>query len=644
MHGKREDRGVTRKYGRRAVSLVNIQIDDQCVSDLLGSPKDTHGHRNIVQQAIPLAVIGKRMVGPTGKIGPNSIVQGKPCRVYRSLDRQSRSVEQHVGKWKPEFSSSRRTETALPQRFQVLGTVNQPKITPVCLGRIVRVFGVNQAFINKNSIQRLILPHRKCVLRRKRNRVAVTVAVTHRCQSLHLDYFSHHLTTRDRRVTCDLIASMFLKDTPDRRILGLVPASAIVVSSMIGTGIFTTTGLMVSMGAGGGDILLGWLIGGLIALCGALCYGEVGANFPQSGGEYYYLSRLIHPAAGFIAGAVSLIVGFAAPIAASAMAMHLYVGTVITGWPVRTMAAGTILVLALLHAYDLNLGSRFQTVLTAVKLLLLGAFVSTILVGAPGPGTGDSFSLNPNFWTSSAFAVVLVFISFAYSGWNAASYIAAEVRQPERTLPRALLLVTLIVAGTYFLVNLSYLRSVPLGDLSGVEQVAYVVATAAWGPGGGQLVSTLISLTLIAPISAMLLIGPRVAEAMARDGFLPPIFARLNERRVPSYAVMFQAALAIAIALTSSFTALLIYIGFTLNISTALTVISLIRLRQSGKSKHHVCIGYPLPPLIFLVFAVWITIWSIQSQPVSSLAGLATIAVGYIAYLFSSKRASFGGE
>jgi APA family basic amino acid/polyamine antiporter len=439
---------------------------------------------------------------------------------------------------------------------------------------------------------------------------------------------------------------MILNDTPDRRILGLVPATAIVISSMIGTGIFTTTGLMVSMGAQGGDILLGWLIGGVIALCGALCYAEVGANFPESGGEYYYLTRLIHPAAGFIAGAISLIVGFAAPIAAAAMAMHLYMATIVTAWPVRTMAAGTILVLALLHAYDLNLGSQVQTALTAVKLLLLLAFVSTILIGGsghpPDPAAGNALSMNPNFWTTSAFAVVLIFVSFAYSGWNAASYIATEVSEPERTLPRALTLGTGIVVSAYLLVNLSYLRSVPLADLSGVEQVGFVVATAVWGPGGGKLASTLISLTLIAPISAMLLIGPRVAEAMARDGFLPPIFARLNQRKVPSYAVMLQATLAIAIALTSSFTALLIYIGFTLNISVALTVIGLIRLRQSGRSTHRMCIGYPVPPLIFLVFAVWITIWSIQSQPVSTLAGLATIAIGYVAYLFSAKRASNG--
>ncbi len=430
-----------------------------------------------------------------------------------------------------------------------------------------------------------------------------------------------------------------MRDTENRRVLGAIPASAIVVSSMIGTGIFTTTGLMVSMGAEGGDILLGWLVGGAIALCGALCYGEIGAHFPASGGEYHYLSRLLHPAAGFISGWVSLIVGFAAPIAASAMAMHLYVGTILPNWPVRGMAAGTILLLALLHAYDLKLGSRVQTIMIAIKVLLLLAFVFGILFAGPDVRSGSPLTFNPGFWTSSSFAVVLVFISFAYSGWNAAAYIGTEIDRPERNLPRSLLWGAGGVTLLYFLVNLSFLRSVGLEELSGVEEVGYLVARTVWGPEGGRLVSTLIAVTLIAPISAMLLTGPRVAEAMARDGFLPERFGRLNHRNVPSFAVFFQATLAVLIALTSSFTALLIYIGFTLNIFAALTVISLFRLRRSGRSTHRICIGYPIPPLIFTIFALWITVWSIQSQPISTLTGIATLTLGYVAYLFRSKHA-----
>ena len=421
-----------------------------------------------------------------------------------------------------------------------------------------------------------------------------------------------------------------------RRTLGLLPATAIVVSSMVGTGIFTTTGIMVSMGARSGDILVAWLVGGVVALCGALCYGEVGANFPESGGEYHYLSRLLHPSVGFIAGWVSMIVGFAAPTAAAAMAMHLYLESILPGWPVRTMAAATILLLSLLHGYDLRLGSRVQTTLIAIRLALVLLFA--VMVLRTGSEGGDPVTFDPSFWTTSSFAVVLILVSFSYSGWNAAAYIGSDVLQPERNLFRSLLYGTVAVTGVYLLVNIAYVRSIPLDTLSGVEEVASVVATAVLGSTTGNLLSVLIALTLVAPISAMILTGPRVAEAMARDGFLPAPFGRLSRRKVPSIAVFFQAALASAIIMTSSFVTLLIYIGFTLSIFSGLTVIGLIRLRLAGGSRHRLCIGYPLPAVVYLVFTGAVTVWSIWSQPTSALAGGATVAVGYIAYLWNTRR------
>ncbi|HXI91508.1 MAG TPA: amino acid permease, partial [Blastocatellia bacterium] len=207
-------------------------------------------------------------------------------------------------------------------------------------------------------------------------------------------------------------ASQSIRSESTRRLLTLIPASSIVISSMIGTGIFTTTGLMVAMGAGGGDILLAWLLGGIVALCGALCYGEIGANLPGSGGEYYYLSRLLHPSLGVISGWVSLVVGFAAPIAASAMAMHLYVARIVPGWPVRSMAVLTILVLSILHSFDVRLGGRVQSGLIAVQvILLLGFIIGALLRSNQSAGRFTQF--NPSFWSSSAFAVVLIFVSFA---------------------------------------------------------------------------------------------------------------------------------------------------------------------------------------------------------------------------------------
>jgi APA family basic amino acid/polyamine antiporter len=430
-------------------------------------------------------------------------------------------------------------------------------------------------------------------------------------------------------------ASQPIRSESTRRLLTLIPASSIVISSMIGTGIFTTTGLMVAMGAGGGDILLAWLLGGIVALCGALCYGEIGANLPGSGGEYYYLSRLLHPSLGVISGWVSLVVGFAAPIAASAMAMHLYVARIVPGWPVRSMAVLTILLLSILHSFDVWLGGRVQSSLIAVQvILLLGFIVGALLRSNQSAGSFTQF--NPSFWSSSAFAVVLIFVSFAYSGWNAAAYVGGEIRNPERTLPRSLLLGTGIVAVLYVLVNVSYLSAAPLAELSGVKEVAHVAGQRLWGTTGGDLVSALIALTLISPVSAYVMIGPRVLEAMSSDGFMPRSFSRLNRRNVPATAVFVQAALAAVIAVTSSFGPLLIYIGFTLTIFAALTVLSLFRLRRRAGIKR-VCIGYPVTPLIFLAFALWATVWSIRSQPVPTLAALATLLVVYAAHVVTTK-------
>ena len=420
-----------------------------------------------------------------------------------------------------------------------------------------------------------------------------------------------------------------------RRLLTLIPASSIVISSMIGTGIFTTTGLMVAMGAGGGDILLAWLLGGIVALCGALCYGEIGANLPRSGGEYYYLSRLLHPSLGVISGWVSLVVGFAAPIAASAMAMHLYVARIVPGWPVRSMAVLTILLLSILHSFDVRLGGRVQSGLIAVQVILLLAFIVGALLRSD-QSAGSLTQFNPSFWSSSAFAVVLIFVSFAYSGWNAAAYVGGEIRNPERTLPRSLLLGTGIVAVLYVLVNVSYLSAVSLAQLSGVKEVAHVAGQRLWGTTGGDLVSALIALTLISPVSAYVMIGPRVLEAMSSDGFMPRSFSRLNRRNVPATAVFVQAALAAIIAVTSSFGPLLIYIGFTLTIFAALTVLSLFRLRRRAGIKR-VCIGYPVTPLIFLAFALWATVWSARSQPVPTLAALATLLLAYAVHAVTTK-------
>jgi APA family basic amino acid/polyamine antiporter len=392
------------------------------------------------------------------------------------------------------------------------------------------------------------------------------------------------------------------------------------------------------MGAHSGDIILAWLIGGVLALCGALCYGELGANMPESGGEYYYISRLIHPSLGFLSGWISLIVGFSAPIAAAAMAMNIYFAQVFPGWPVQFMAVLTIALFSLLHAYDLRIGASVQVVLVLLKILLILGFVAGVFITGKGNGVSVLKDFNPDFWFTSAFAVILIFVAFAYSGWNAASYIGAEIKGANRNLPLALIIGTTTVTAIYMMVNYAFLSTVSLEQISGVESIGHVVAASLWGPVGGDVVSALIGVGLVSTVSAMIIIGPRVYEAMARDRLLFPSLAKLNRHGVPSLAVGLQAVIAIIIALTSTFGSLLIYIGFTLNIFAAITVLSLLRLRRQGHSSIQACWGYPVTPIVFLIFTIWMTIWSIQSKPVSTLMGLGTLAIGYIVYLVQSRK------
>jgi APA family basic amino acid/polyamine antiporter len=435
-----------------------------------------------------------------------------------------------------------------------------------------------------------------------------------------------------------------MREMKNRRIVSITGGAVVVISSMVGTGIFTTTGLMAGMGAGSGDILLAWFIGGILALCAALCYGELGANMPESGGEYFYISRLLHPSLGFLSGWVSLIVGFAAPIAAVTMAMHIYLAQVFPGWPIRFMTVITIIILSLLHAYDLKIGVRFQISFLILKVVLIFAFIFGVLLSGPWADPSILTDMNPPFWVESSYAVILIFVVFAYSGWNASAYIGAEMANPKKTLPRSLILGTLFVTILYLLVNYAYFSAATLQQMAGVESVAHTAGTSLWGSVGGTVVSVFIAVGLVATVSAMIITGPRIYEAMAKDHLLPQGLAQLNHRGVPSRAVLFQAVLAIAFTLTASFSALLIYIGFTLNIFAALAVSSLYRLRKKGLSHIKVCWGYPITPMVFIAFAAWITIWSIKSKPISTLSGLGTLAIGLVVYLVQKKKRKDAGH
>jgi len=313
------------------------------------------------------------------------------------------------------------------------------------------------------------------------------------------------------------------------RKLGLFPLTNIVIANMIGAGIFTTSGLLMK------DlrhpvVMLGlWLVGGLVAFCGALSYGELGAAFPQAGGEYAFLSRLYHPVLGFLSGWVSFFVGFSAPIAASAIGFSEYLTRAFPGLlagPAGPAAAKKILAILIiaaftfLHTRGLEAGARVQNALTGLKILLIVGLVTAGF--AVGKGSFAHLAAAAPFRFDFAglktAGLALMWIMFAYSGWNASAYIGSEVRDPSRNLPRSLLLGTGIVTVLYLALNLFYIYAIPPAEMEGVISIGGLAAGNLFGPSAETVLSLLISFALFSSLSAYLILGPRVYYSMARDG------------------------------------------------------------------------------------------------------------------------------
>lgn len=404
---------------------------------------------------------------------------------------------------------------------------------------------------------------------------------------------------------------------------------------MVGTGIFTTTGLLVSAVGDGpgvlGRALLVWALGGLLALCGAVVYGELGAMFPRSGGEYVYLAEAFHPAAGLLAGLVSLVIGFAAPIAASALAFAHYAHALAPALPETATAVALIAATSALHAFDVGFGSIAQTLLTALKLALLLVFAiggAVVLVGHGGVTAAVPTTVAPGGFASQASALVLV--SYSYSGWNAAAYLAGELRDPERTLPRALVAGTALVTALYLALNVVTFLAVPAASLTGVVEVGHVVGGALFGDRAGRVLTALIGLALASSVSSMAMAGPRVAVAMAEDGFLFRLFARRTARGAPARAVVLQAAIAIAIAATATFDRILYSVGFLLSVVAAATVAAAIVLRRRAprRPRPYRALAWPLSPALFLLLSLGMAASAVLQRPWEAAIGLGLLAVG----------------
>jgi APA family basic amino acid/polyamine antiporter len=450
----------------------------------------------------------------------------------------------------------------------------------------------------------------------------------------------HSNVTVDPTMTT-VAESRSVKAPGPRRTIGFVTACSIVIANIIGTGIFTSLGFQLPEIHSGFALLMLWIVGGIAALCGALCYGELSASLPRSGGEYHFLSKIYHPALGFMAGVVSVTIGFAAPIALTAMAFGKYFqGTFGVGSPVL-LSFIIVWIVAFFHFGNLRTGSAFQNLSTLAKLLLIGTLIVAGFFVEPKqpivflPARADAMSI-----FGASFAVALVYVMYSYSGWNAAAYITGEIKQPGKNLPRSLFTGTAVVITLYVLLNAVFLATTPEQEMRGQIEVALIAGKHIFGESGGRIVGAIISVGLISSISAMTWIGPRVSMSMGEDHWLLRLLGRKNRHGIPTNAMGLQLLIVNLLLFTRSFELVVIYIQFSLLLCSLLAVVGVIVLRftQPALPRPYRVWGYPLPPLVFATVTIWMMIYLLRTHTTESLAGLATMLVGFALYFCAGKR------
>lgn len=423
------------------------------------------------------------------------------------------------------------------------------------------------------------------------------------------------------------------QDSPPR--MSLPAAVAIVVANMVGTGVFTSLGFQVGDLPNGMSILLLWLVGGVLSFCGAVCYGELAAMMPRSGGEYHLLAESLHPLAGFLSGWVSITVGFAAPIAAAGLAFGTYVHSAIPALPPGPSAIALVVLITGVHFGGVALASRFQVLVTSGKILLIILLAgSAWLVAARAPG---AMEMDWNRWDpvfSSAFGVSLFWVMYAYSGWNAAAYVAGEVADPSRNVPRALILGTALVTVLYVALNMAFLRVVPVEALKGQLQVGHLAAERIFGMRGGAGMALLISFGLVSTVSSMVWAGPRVTQVMGEDYRLFRFLAARNRWGAPHLAILVQSVIVVFLIRFALFDQIILYIQAILTLSSLLVVGAVIylRIRRPNAARPYRTWGYPFTPLLYLAMGGYMLVLLVQKRPQETLWGLITLVAGAAVY------------
>lgn len=420
--------------------------------------------------------------------------------------------------------------------------------------------------------------------------------------------------------------------------ISAITATNLVVANMIGTGIFTSLGFQVAAITSDLALMALWAVGGFAALCGALCYAELATALPRSGGEYHYLSRIYHPSIGFLSGWISAVVGFPAPIALAGIAFGEYFKVFTPGYSPVVISLIVVWIITAVHLFGIRTEELFQNGATFLKLgLIFVLIIAGFLIGNP---QRLDLSFGPeSFGTllSGPFAVSLVYVMYAYSGWNAATYITDEVRNPATNVPRALLAGTVSVTVLYLVLNYVFLLTTSKSLLSGKVEVGLLAGQAIFGPTGGKIVSGLIGVGLIATISAMVWLGPRITKRMGEDLPKLKIFAQSSAHGTPYAAIILQVIVVTILVGTGTFQTVLIYTQFSLLLSSFLTVLGLIvlRFREPNLDRPYKVWGYPVTPILFLAITLWMMTFVVLEKPKESLLGLITVLAGLIIFFFS---------
>ena len=405
---------------------------------------------------------------------------------------------------------------------------------------------------------------------------------------------------------------------------------------MIGTGAFTSLGFQLKDLNNPSVVLTLWVLGGILALSGAFSYAEVVTVISKSGGEYAFLSKIYNPLIGYLSGWISLTVGFAAPIALAAIAFSEYFP--FGNFNVKWMSIALVAVITLIHTQSLKLSAEFQNISTLLKVILIVIIIGVGLI-LPEHSGNDIVSSKGYFTelTSTVFAIALIYVSYSYSGWNAAAYITEEFENPLKSLPKALIGGTVLVTVLYTLLQYVFLKHVPIENLAGQLNVGTIATQQMLGEKLGNFFGLAISLLLISGISAMVWVGPRVTSSIAKEHRLWSYF-QTQENGIPKRALWLQFSISALLLLTGTFEQIMIYCGILLTASSLMTVLGVFKLRKQNQQR----IGFksplfPLFQIVFILLSVWMIVYALINNPLESALGMSNLLIGTGTYFWSKK-------